>query len=131
MKRRMLILAPIVLGLLCTMVIGVQTAKADVNCDLNNDGLVDLKDIVRVAIAFGARLGDQKWDSESDLDANGNVNLKDIGLVARRFGQMSGPVFVVPEYPIGPILGLAGFFAALGIFRLIKKSKHDWHFLKR
>lgn len=87
MKRRMFILMPIVLGLLCTMVIGIQTAKADVNYDLNNDGKVDIADIGYVAAAFGSRLDGPGWNSVSDLDANGVVNIRDIGLIAIHFGQ--------------------------------------------
>ena len=121
---------PIVLGLLCTMVIGFQIAKADKICDFNLSGMVDMGDIGRVAAAFGSQVGDPQWDSVSDLDANGKVNMWDIGLVARQFGQMSGLTFVIPEYPIGPILGLAGFFTALGIFSLIRPSKHNWPFSK-
>lgn len=121
--KRILILAPIVFGLLCTMVIGIQSVKAAVIYDLNNDGIVDMKDIVRVAVAFGLRLGDPQWDPSADLDANGQINIKDVCLIARHFGEMSGPVFVVPEYPIGPILGTIGLFAAFGVFRFIKSSK--------
>jgi len=89
MKRRMLILAPVVLGLLCTMVIGVQTTKADMTYDLNQDGIVNIKDIVYVAAAFGSRLDGPRWNSVSDLDGNGIVNIRDIVAIAIHFGEMS------------------------------------------
>jgi hypothetical protein len=117
------------------MVIGIQTAKAGGLYDLNLDGIVNMKNIGCVVTNFGSHLGDPQWDSMSDLDLNNRGNMWDIALNAKQYGQMVEPrphsYFVVPEYPIGPILGLVGCFAALGIFSLIKPSKCNWHFSKR
>jgi len=119
MKRRMLILTPIVIGLLRTMVVGIQTAKADVIYDLNHDGVVDMQDVGKVIAAFGSHSGDAQWDSASDFDGTGKVDMKDIGLICVQFGQKDilEPRLVVPELPMGPILGIVGCFTALGIFK--------------
>jgi len=109
MKRKMLILTPIVLGSLCMMVIGFQIVKADRICDLNLSGMVDMGDIGRVAVAFGSQYGDPQWDSVADLDANGKVNMWDIGLVARQFGRaldaplVIGPASETPSFETPPV----------------------------
>jgi hypothetical protein len=125
--KRMLILASIVLGLLCTMVAGIHTVKATVIHDLNNDGTVDMEDVGQVVAAFGTRVGDLRWDSASDLDLNGKVDMHDIDLIIRQFGQKNilEPLFVVPELPMGPLLGTVACFAALGVFSLIKSNRHN------
>jgi membrane-associated protease RseP (regulator of RpoE activity) len=125
--KRTLILASITLGLLCTMLVGIYTAKATVIHDLNNDGTVDMQDIGQVVAAFGMRLGDPRWDSTSDLDLNGKVDMHDIDLIIRQFGQKNtlDPFLVVPELPMGPLLGAVGCFTALGIFGLVKSSRHS------
>lgn len=133
MKKIMLLLTPMIIGLLCTMLVGVQTAKASVNYDLNHDGIVDMQDVGQVVAAFGSLPDDPRWDPASDLDGNGKVDMKDIGLIAAQFGQRGilEPEFVVPELPMGPILGIVGCLSALGIFGLIKQNKYNWHFPSR
>ncbi len=55
--------------------------------DLNNDGTINIQDITIVAIAFGAKQGDPKWNETADLDHNGVVNIIDITIVAKDFGN--------------------------------------------
>lgn len=57
--------------------------------DLNNDGKIDMKDIARVAKAFGTQPGDLRWDPETDLNMDGKVDMKDIAIVARAFGVIA------------------------------------------
>jgi parallel beta-helix repeat protein len=53
--------------------------------DLNKDGIVDIGDIAVVATAFGAKLGDLKWNSFADLDKNGIVNIVDMAIIAKDY----------------------------------------------
>ena len=55
--------------------------------DLNVDQKVDIEDITIVAIAFGSRAGDQKYNELADLDQNGEVNIIDISIVAKDYGK--------------------------------------------
>lgn len=57
--------------------------------DINGDGIVDLKDLVLVAKAFGSRPGSAKYDPRCDLNGNGVVDLTDLVTVAFHFGETS------------------------------------------
>lgn len=47
--------------------------------DVNNDGVVNIQDLVLVANAFG--------EVEPDLNGDGVVNIQDLVIVANAFGQ--------------------------------------------
>jgi len=55
--------------------------------DLDNNGVVDIRDISRVAKAFGTKLGDENWNPMADLSADGIVDIKDIAMAAKNFGK--------------------------------------------
>ncbi len=55
--------------------------------DLNNDGVVDMKDIGLVARAFGSYPGSPGWNPVADVNGDNKIDMKDIGLVARHFGE--------------------------------------------
>jgi hypothetical protein len=55
--------------------------------DLNNDGIVNMRDIAIVAGLFGTRKGDNNWNSIADLDGNGIVNMRDVSRVAKSYGK--------------------------------------------
>ncbi len=55
--------------------------------DINEDGVVNIVDLARVAKAFGCEPGDLNWDPEVDLDINETVNIIDITLVAKDYGK--------------------------------------------
>ncbi len=124
MKRTLISLLSLVI-LLCPLLIGIHSANANVNYDLNHNGTVDMEDIGLVVAAFGARPTDLRWNPLLDFDGNGKIDMKDIGAIAAQFGRVQTPSFVVPEFPIGPIIGLAGCFAALGMFRFTKRSRSN------
>jgi len=54
--------------------------------DLNDDGVVDILDLVIVANAFRSKLGDPSWNDEADLDDDGKVDIHDLTLVANKLG---------------------------------------------
>jgi len=63
--------------------------------DLNQDGTVNIRDLFRVAKAFGSyyKVGDvhPRWYSYSDINQDTNVNILDIGAIASKFGSQTLP----------------------------------------
>ncbi len=55
--------------------------------DINGDGVVDLKDLVLMAFAYGSTPGCTNWDANADLDGNGRVDLTDLVTLAMHYGQ--------------------------------------------
>jgi hypothetical protein len=55
--------------------------------DLNQDGAVNIQDITIVAVAYGTRPGDPKWNVLADLDKSGLVNIIDMTMVAKDYGK--------------------------------------------
>ena len=63
------------------------TLKRPTNsADINGDGVVNILDVVAVALAWGSSPGSPRWDPRCDLDGNGLINIIDIYIVARAFG---------------------------------------------
>jgi hypothetical protein len=60
-----------------------------------------------------------KYDILIDVNSNGRYDKNADCLVSNDVNINAG-FFVVPEYVLGAILGLAAFFAAYGVFRLSK-----------
>ncbi len=60
---------------------------AAVDGDLNDDGIVDIFDVVRLAGAFGSKLGDYRWDSVADLNRDEYIDILDVVLVSKQFGN--------------------------------------------
>jgi len=57
--------------------------------DINYDGKVDVKDVAKVAAAFGETPGRPRWDPICDIDGNGKIDTKDVAIVARNYGWRS------------------------------------------
>lgn len=58
--------------------------------DLNRDGRVDGVDLVRLALAFGSRRGERRYDPAADLDDDGRIDGSDLAILAANFGRSSG-----------------------------------------
>jgi len=57
--------------------------------DINNDGIVDIYDIVIVANAYGSHIGDPDWNPHMDLaQPYGVVDIFDIVTIASHYGEM-------------------------------------------
>jgi parallel beta-helix repeat protein len=57
------------------------------SADINHDGIVDIFDLVRVALAFGSEPGDPTWNPQCDMNHDGAVDIFDVGLAALHFGE--------------------------------------------
>jgi len=55
--------------------------------DVNGDGMVDIFDVVLIAIAFGSKPGDDNWNAIADLNNDGIVDIFDVVLLAQNFGK--------------------------------------------
>jgi hypothetical protein len=54
--------------------------------DLNGDGKVSLQDLTLLALAYGSKPGDLKWNLKADIDGNGAVGLLDLTRMAMNYG---------------------------------------------
>jgi hypothetical protein len=53
--------------------------------DLDGNGKVDMEDIAVVALAFGAKEGDTRWNAGADVNPDAVINLFDVAMVAKDF----------------------------------------------
>lgn len=53
--------------------------------DLNNDGIVDIFDIVKVAIAYGTKPGDNNWNPDADLIQDNEIDIYDVVKAANNY----------------------------------------------
>lgn len=63
--------------------------------DLNNDGTVNIYDIMIVSLAYGSSEGDPNWNPIADINEDGKVNIHDMRIVSRDFGK-SSPIWPLP-----------------------------------
>lgn len=55
--------------------------------DVNGDRMVDIFDIVRIALAYGSKPSDPSWDPNADANNDGTVDIFDIVIAAIHFGE--------------------------------------------
>ena len=55
--------------------------------DVNGDGVVDIYDVVMVAVAFGSKPGDPNWNQAADLNDDAMVDIYDVVTVSSYFGE--------------------------------------------
>jgi hypothetical protein len=55
--------------------------------DLNQDGIVNILDVIQAALAFGSYPGHPHWNSLADLNQDNVVNILDIIILASNFGK--------------------------------------------
>jgi PKD repeat protein len=74
------------------------TVKVKIQGDINADGIVDIVDIVTVAISFGSATEDdpetpwdetENWNPIADVNNDGAIDIVDIVMVAIHFGEMA------------------------------------------
>jgi streptogramin lyase len=57
--------------------------------DVNNDGIVDVFDLVTLANAYGTMEGDIEWNTACDINNDGLVDLFDLIILAKGYGNTS------------------------------------------
>jgi len=63
------------------------TVRVYLQGDVNRDNRTNILDAIKLAGAFGSRLGDPKWDPRADLNHDNVVNVLDCIILARNFGR--------------------------------------------
>ena len=66
---------------------GSDTIKVRMPGDVNMDGIVDIRDILLAAKAFGSFPGSPRWNPIADENEDNKVDIKDLFLIARNFGK--------------------------------------------
>jgi hypothetical protein len=57
------------------------------SADVNNDDIVNMRDIAAIILDFNAKQGDENYKSECDLDNNGIVNMRDVTITILCFNK--------------------------------------------
>lgn len=55
--------------------------------DVNQDGTINLEDIIKLALLFNSINGDSKYDESMDFNLDGAINLRDFYVVSRHFNK--------------------------------------------
>jgi hypothetical protein len=55
--------------------------------DVNGDGVVDMRDVQLVFLAYSATPGDPKWNATADLHPDGIINMVDMWVVMIHLGE--------------------------------------------
>lgn len=63
----------------------VDLARAHVG-DMNDDGIVDIFDVVILADAFGSYPGHPNWNPDADLNNDDVLDILDVVTIAKKFG---------------------------------------------
>jgi hypothetical protein len=77
----------IIISLLLNANIGKTLTYAQLSSDINGDNSVDIVDMSIVAMAFGTKEGEERYNPIADLDGDGKISIKDIFIVAKDFGK--------------------------------------------
>ena len=56
--------------------------------DVNGDGIVNIQDLVIVALAFGSTINNPGYNPRADIDGNGSVNILDLVAISLFFGAV-------------------------------------------
>jgi hypothetical protein len=64
-----------------------EPVKVRLHGDINGDDYVGIDDILVVALHFGERPGDSRWNPDADFTRDGYIGIDDIFYIAQRFGD--------------------------------------------
>ncbi|MGD0978461.1 MAG: NosD domain-containing protein [Candidatus Bathyarchaeia archaeon] len=59
--------------------------------DLNGDFRVNVQDLIILALAYGTKPGDQKWDPNADINGDNSVGPSDLAILVNHYGQPHPP----------------------------------------
>jgi len=54
---------------------------------VNGDGIVDIRDLVLVRLAFGSEPGEPDWNPEADLNRDGIIDIIDATILRSQAGE--------------------------------------------
>lgn len=57
--------------------------------DINNDGIVDMKDVGYAARLFGTEPTGPLWDAKADVNGDGKIDMRDVGMTAKNLWKTS------------------------------------------
>jgi hypothetical protein len=60
--------------------------KVTVPGDIDGDRDIDIYDIVVIASAYGAKIGESRYVPNADIDGNGEISIYDAVIAASRYG---------------------------------------------
>ena len=83
---RLLILATLSIGLL-TQPLQARTGSQSGNPDFDGSGIIDFSDFLLFVSKFGARQGDERYETRFDLDGDGEVAFGDFLIFVGQFGK--------------------------------------------
>lgn len=69
------------------------TAASAERSDFNSDGKVNLEDFFAFAEKYGARAGDNVYETKYDLDNSGRLDMEDFTLFSEDFNDINNPVY--------------------------------------
>ena len=82
----------VILVSILLMFMGLSAASACPNHDLvedvNEDGIVDISDLILVGEAFASYPGHPRWNTRADVDGSNLVDIRDVVQVMDAFGSM-------------------------------------------
>lgn len=55
--------------------------------DINNDGIVNMRDVQNAVYMFNSFLGTARWNPDADIDDNGRIDMRDINIVVINFNR--------------------------------------------
>lgn len=58
--------------------------------DINNDGTVNMKDVMIAILAFNSFPDTARWNPNADIDSNGHIDMRDILLIVLHFNNRAG-----------------------------------------
>jgi hypothetical protein len=56
-------------------------------CDLDDDGLISIFDIVMIATAYGSHPGDDNWNQQADLQQDDDIDIFDVVIAAGNYDR--------------------------------------------
>jgi parallel beta-helix repeat protein len=68
-----------------------SSAYVTIPGDLNGDFRINLQDLVILALAYGTKPGDQKWNPNADITGDNTVGPSDLAILANHYGQPHPP----------------------------------------
>jgi mono/diheme cytochrome c family protein len=68
--------------------IGAEAASITVKEDLNNDGAINMRDIMIIAAVFNVAKGNSRYVEAYDMDKDGAINMRDVMIIAAKFNTV-------------------------------------------